>query len=100
MANIHPFFSGIDVNGAANWTLQFLTNNVVSTTTNLSPKPNIIISEGNSVPPDGTNGSWMAHGKWIPKLVSRGNRRVAVFHQHVPCCSNGCRSRLLLVRRE
>jgi exo-beta-1,3-glucanase (GH17 family) len=51
MANIHPFFSGIDVNGAANWTLQFLTNNVVSTTTNLSPKPSIIISEGKLVSP-------------------------------------------------
>jgi hypothetical protein len=46
MANIHPFFSGIDVNEAASWTLKFLTDNVISTTTNLSPKPQIIISEG------------------------------------------------------
>jgi len=57
MANIHPFFSGIDVNGAANWTLQFLTNNVVSTTTNLSPKPAIIISEGKFVSPPSLIGS-------------------------------------------
>jgi exo-beta-1,3-glucanase (GH17 family) len=46
MANIHPFFSGINVTGAAEWTLQFLTNNVVSTTTSLNPAPPIIISEG------------------------------------------------------
>lgn len=46
MANIHPFFSGIDVQGAANWTLQFLNDNVVPTTVGLSPKPHIIISEG------------------------------------------------------
>ena len=46
MANIHPFFSGIDVNNASSWTLEFLTNNVISTTTSLTPKPEIIISEG------------------------------------------------------
>jgi len=46
MANIHPFFSGIDVHQASNWTLQFLTDNVVSTTTGLTTKPEIIISEG------------------------------------------------------
>jgi exo-beta-1,3-glucanase (GH17 family) len=46
MANIHPFFSGIDVNAASNWTLQFLQDNVISTTVGLDPKPAIIISEG------------------------------------------------------
>jgi exo-beta-1,3-glucanase (GH17 family) len=46
MANIHPFFSGIDVNNASSWTLEFLTNNVISTTTSLTTKPEIIISEG------------------------------------------------------
>jgi hypothetical protein len=46
MANIHPFFSGIDVNEASDWTLEFLTNNVISTLTGLSPQPSVIISEG------------------------------------------------------
>ena len=46
MANIHPFFSGIDVNQAAQWTLQFLDDNVLNTITGLSPQPSVIISEG------------------------------------------------------
>jgi exo-beta-1,3-glucanase (GH17 family) len=46
MANIHPFFSGIDVNQASEWTLEFLTNNVISTLTGLAPQPSVIISEG------------------------------------------------------
>jgi exo-beta-1,3-glucanase (GH17 family) len=45
MANIHPFFSGVDVVGAASWTLEYLNNNIVPTTEGLSPKPSIIISE-------------------------------------------------------
>jgi len=46
MANIHPFFAGVNVTGAADWTIQFLDGNVVPTTAGLSPKPPIIISEG------------------------------------------------------
>jgi hypothetical protein len=46
MANIHPFFSGIDIDGAANWTVEFLDDNVIPTTVGLSPAPKIIISEG------------------------------------------------------
>ena len=50
MANIHPFFSGIDVNNASSWTLEFLNDNVVSQTTSLTTKPEIIISEGRESP--------------------------------------------------
>ena len=46
MANIHPFFAGVNVTGAADWTIQFLDDNVIPTTVGLSPKPPIIISEG------------------------------------------------------
>jgi exo-beta-1,3-glucanase (GH17 family) len=49
MANIHPFFGGVEVTSAANWTLQFLDNNVIPTTVGLSPQPSIIISEGISL---------------------------------------------------
>lgn len=49
MANIHPFFSGIDINGAADWTIQFMDYYVVPATAGLSPKPPIIISEGHIV---------------------------------------------------
>jgi hypothetical protein len=64
MANIHPFFSGINVTGAADWTLQFLTNNVVSTTTSLNPAPPIIISEGRR-PRKVTDNSGLAHWLWL-----------------------------------
>ena len=46
MANIHPFFAGVNVNDAPSWTLEFLNANVVPTISGLSPKPPIIISEG------------------------------------------------------
>ena len=46
MANIHPFFSGVNITTASSWTLEFLQSNVVSQTTGLTTKPEIIISEG------------------------------------------------------
>jgi exo-beta-1,3-glucanase (GH17 family) len=60
MANIHPFFAGVNVTDAADWTIEFLNNNVVPTTKGLSPAPNIIISEGllTWTPVDN---SWLAH---------------------------------------
>jgi hypothetical protein len=82
MANIHPFFSGIDVNSAANWTLQFLTDHVISTTTNLSPKPEIIISEGQS-PQFLAEFSRVAVWWGVCKFISCGNKRNAIFPKYV-----------------
>ena len=70
MANIHPFFSGINVTGAADWTLQFLTDHVVSTTTALTTKPEIIISEGLSFVSFAKN-SWLANWFWFGERLGR-----------------------------
>ncbi|KAI5856326.1 glycoside hydrolase superfamily [Tricharina praecox] len=45
MANVHPFFAGVVVEKAANWTYTFFQENDVVLTDGLSPKPRVMISE-------------------------------------------------------
>jgi exo-beta-1,3-glucanase (GH17 family) len=45
MANVHPFFAGVEVAQAANWTYTFFEENDVSLTANLTTKPRVMISE-------------------------------------------------------
>ncbi|RPA97962.1 glycoside hydrolase [Choiromyces venosus 120613-1] len=45
MANVHPFFAGVVVEKAANWTYNFFQDHDVSLTTNLATKPRVMISE-------------------------------------------------------
>jgi exo-beta-1,3-glucanase (GH17 family) len=45
MANVHPFFAGVEVAQAANWTYTFFQENDVSLTANLTTKPRVMISE-------------------------------------------------------
>lgn len=45
MANVHPFFAGVTVEKAADWTWNFFQDNDVIYTKDLSPKPRVMISE-------------------------------------------------------
>ncbi|KAA8913943.1 glycoside hydrolase family 17 protein [Sphaerosporella brunnea] len=45
MANVHPFFAGVVVEKAANWTWTFFQENDVVLTDNLAKKPRVMISE-------------------------------------------------------
>ncbi|CAZ79326.1 unnamed protein product [Tuber melanosporum] len=45
MANVHPFFAGVVVEKAANWTYNFFQQNDVILTANLATKPRVMISE-------------------------------------------------------
>lgn len=45
MANVHPFFAGVDVKDAAEWTWNFFQREDVSTTKGLTNPPRVMISE-------------------------------------------------------
>jgi len=45
MANVHPFFAGVVVEEAADWTWKFFQDNDVVLTNGLDPKPRVMISE-------------------------------------------------------
>jgi exo-beta-1,3-glucanase (GH17 family) len=45
MANVHPFFAGVTVDDAANWTYTFFQKNDVILTKGLTNKPRVMISE-------------------------------------------------------
>ena len=45
MANVHPFFAGVTVTDAANWTYSFFQDNDVILTAGLTKKPRVMISE-------------------------------------------------------
>ncbi|KAI5776730.1 glycoside hydrolase superfamily [Geopyxis carbonaria] len=45
MANVHPFFAGVTVEKAADWTWDFFQTEDVSTTTGLADPPRVMISE-------------------------------------------------------
>lgn len=45
MANVHPFFAGVVVEKAANWTYNYFMATDVSTTIGLTPLPRVMISE-------------------------------------------------------
>ncbi|TGZ78313.1 glycoside hydrolase [Ascodesmis nigricans] len=45
MANVHPFFAGVEVEKAAEWTWDFFVENDVAYTKGLKNKPRVMISE-------------------------------------------------------
>lgn len=45
MANVHPFFAGVKVEDAADWTWEFFVNNDIAQTVGLTKKPRVMISE-------------------------------------------------------
>lgn len=45
MANVHPFFAGVVVEKAADWTWSFFQDNDVVLTAGMSPPPRVMISE-------------------------------------------------------
>lgn len=45
MANVHPFFAGVTVETAANWTYTFFQQNDVILTAGVTPAPRVMISE-------------------------------------------------------
>lgn len=45
MANVHPWFGNISIDGAAAWTAEFFQNNDVILATNLTNKPTMYIAE-------------------------------------------------------
>ena len=99
MANIHPFFSGIDIDGAANWTVEFLDDNVVPTTTGLSPAPPIIISEGPPpfLIPILLLRSWLAITRRFDQFLRCRNFRAPILFEHLAPDRQSGRCRLLLV---
>jgi len=78
MANVHPFFAGVIVEKAANWTYEFFQKNDVILTANLATKPRVMISEV-GWPSGGGNDSGSVAG--IPQM----NR----FMKDFLCTENG-----------
>ncbi|KAF8540165.1 glycoside hydrolase superfamily [Trichophaea hybrida] len=72
MANVHPFFAGVVVEKAANWTWDFFQKNDVVLTDGLSPKPRVMISEVGWPSGGGTDGGSVAG-------ISEMNRFMADF---------------------
>ncbi|CUS14693.1 unnamed protein product [Tuber aestivum] len=77
MANVHPFFAGVVVEKAANWTYNFFQDNDVVLTANVATKPRVMISEV-GWPSGGGNDSGSVAG------ISQMNR----FMQDFVCTEN------------
>lgn len=59
-ANVHPFFGGVAIDQSANWTWTYFNQHDVSVTTDLSPAPEVVISEVGWPSGGGTNGGSVA----------------------------------------
>ena len=79
MANVHPFFAGVAVKDAADWTWKFFQDNDVALTEKLSPKPRVMISEVGWPSGGGSSLGSVAGidelNKFMDDFVCRENRR-------------------------
>lgn len=79
MANVHPFFAGVTVDKAAEWTYDFFVENDVSVTKGLSKAPRVMISEVGWPSDGGEKGGSVAGveelNKFMEDFVCKENKR-------------------------
>ncbi|KAK6542593.1 hypothetical protein TWF694_006538 [Orbilia ellipsospora] len=88
MANVHPFFGGVAVNDAADWTWKFTQDNDVAYAKQTTRNPNVIISEVGWPSGGGTDGGSVAGinelNQFVEQFACAANANGTEYYWFVP----------------